>query len=50
VKSALHASINGRANVAPLPLSDWLANAGVVENSSAEVAIAAIASLLREFI
>jgi hypothetical protein len=48
-KSALHASINGRAKVAPLPLIDS-ANAGVVVTKRAEVAIATIASLLREFI
>ena len=41
--------MRGSANVAPLPLIDP-ANAGVVDSKSAEVAIAAIASLLREFI
>jgi hypothetical protein len=41
--------MRGSANVAPLPLIDP-ANAGVTDTKSAEVAIATIASLLREFI
>ena len=45
-----HESINGAAKVAPLPLSVVPANAGVVDIKRAEVAIATIASLLREFI
>jgi hypothetical protein len=46
----LHASINGSANVAPLPLRVVPANAGVVDKNREEAAITMTASFLREII
>jgi hypothetical protein len=49
VKSPLHASTSGAANVAPLPFIEP-AKAGEADTNKNDVAIATTVSLLRDFI